>query len=39
MFYEANPEPCDVLNDEFTYRIMGSIPVEGPYTSTGLYAQ
>lgn len=38
MFYEADPD-CEVLNDEFTYRIMGSIPVEGPYTSTGLYAQ
>jgi hypothetical protein len=38
MFYEADPD-CDVLNDEFTYSIMGSIPVEGPYTSTGLYAQ
>lgn len=38
LFYEGDPD-CTELNDEFSYTIMGSIPVEGPYTSTGLYAE
>ena len=35
LFYEGN-EDCDALEDQFTYTVMGAIPVDGPTTTTGL---
>lgn len=35
LFYEGNTD-CEEMEDQFTYTVMGAIPVEGGYTTTGL---
>lgn len=36
LFYDATSADCDYLEDQFTYTVMGSVPVEGPTTTSGL---
>lgn len=36
LFYDATSADCAELEDQFTYTVMGSVPVEGPTTTSGL---